>query len=325
MRPGPTVSLSSGWGEQLFAACTTRPCCGRGRRQPEFWIFTDFDRLRPVELRAAARVFRQLRDAGCVVLNDPAKVLQRTALLRALERKGINSFRTWRVEDEEFPDRFPVFIRGQSEHFGPLTELLNTADEVRTALDDLVAGGASLHDLIIVEFRAETMDGERFRKMTAFRIGEAIIPGMIIINRHWRAKEGTHRIATDADYAYELALANDYPWRDPVRSVFEIANIEYGRVDFGIVAGRPEIYEINTNPSIAAMATHWNADKVVSYKLMVERYNAALLKLAEELQTPRGRVALTPTEMPGMVKLAREGVVRRIVAEWKKRTGKAPR
>ena len=32
--------------------------------------------------------------------------------------------------------------------------------------------------------------------------------------------------------------------------VFNIAGIDYGRVDFGLVGGRPQIYEINSNPMV---------------------------------------------------------------------------
>jgi hypothetical protein len=55
-------------------------------------------------------------------------------------------------------------------------------------------------------------------------------------------------------YEEEEALfstpVNTNPLLLPVTKAFELANINYGRADFGIVNGRPEIYEINTNPHI---------------------------------------------------------------------------
>jgi hypothetical protein len=36
-----------------------------------------------------------------------------------------------------------------------------------------------------------------------------------------------------------------------LRRVFDIAGIEYGRADWGIVAGKVQIYEINTNPYVS--------------------------------------------------------------------------
>ena len=41
---------------------------------------------------------------------------------------------------------------------------------------------------------------------------------------------------------------------DVLRRVFEIAGIEYGRADWGIVGGKLQVYEINTNPQISADA-----------------------------------------------------------------------
>ena len=40
------------------------------------------------------------------------------------------------------------------------------------------------------------------------------------------------------------------PYGDAMRRVFELANIDYGRVDFGLVGGQPQIYEINSNPDL---------------------------------------------------------------------------
>jgi len=39
---------------------------------------------------------------------------------------------------------------------------------------------------------------------------------------------------------------------DVLGQVFGIAGIEYGRADFGIVGGRVQVYEINTNPHVSA-------------------------------------------------------------------------
>ena len=50
------------------------------------------------------------------------------------------------------------------------------------------------------------------------------------------------------DEEYEFVSTN--PFAEALRPVFEIAGVDYGRVDFGLVGGRPQIYEINTNPDI---------------------------------------------------------------------------
>ena len=48
------------------------------------------------------------------------------------------------------------------------------------------------------------------------------------------------------------------------RKAFEIANIEYGRADIGIVAGRPQIYEINFNPDVRSQQERPNDNPTLS-------------------------------------------------------------
>lgn len=40
----------------------------------------------------------------------------------------------------------------------------------------------------------------------------------------------------------------EHPYGPELARVFELAGVEYSRVDFGLVGGKPQIYEINTNP-----------------------------------------------------------------------------
>ena len=35
-----------------------------------------------------------------------------------------------------------------------------------------------------------------------------------------------------------------------MRKIFDLASIEYGRADCGVVDGKIQVYEINTNPDI---------------------------------------------------------------------------
>jgi hypothetical protein len=258
-------------------------------------------------------VAQKLRESGATVVNDPTRILQRTSLLRILRREGINSFDVWRLADGERPDRFPVFIRGEADHFGPLTELLHDFHELEAALAELLASHqVALHDLIAVEYRAETIDGERFRKMAAYRVGDRIVPGMIIINTHWRAKEGTAGIATQEDYDHERDLNGAYPWNDVVRRAFELANIEYGRADFGIVRGRPEIYEINTNPMMTDLPTHWNDTKMATFEAMIGRYDDAILALDAAPGPTDRTVRLRPDPAPEPPATRRSRIRRRL-------------
>lgn len=99
------------------------------------YIFGDTDRLSSWDLERAAYLYCELAATGCRVLNDPARVRQRFDLLRTLKIRKINRFNVWRVEDGELPDRFPVFLRTQSAHRGPISDLLGSTEEVAGAVD----------------------------------------------------------------------------------------------------------------------------------------------------------------------------------------------
>lgn len=64
------------------------------------------------------------------------------------------------------------------------------------------------------------------------------------------ADEGSPGAGTEALYREDLRNLRDNPFAGPLAKAFEIAGIEYGRADFGLVGGRPQVYEINTNPAV---------------------------------------------------------------------------
>ena len=62
----------------------------------------------------------------------------------------------------------------------------------------------------------------------------------------WHARDR----ARQALYKEEYEFVSTHQFAEAMRPVFEIAGVEYGRVDFGLVGGRPQIYEINSNPDV---------------------------------------------------------------------------
>jgi hypothetical protein len=55
----------------------------------------------------------------------------------------------------------------------------------------------------------------------------------------------------------QTAKANEFFNTNPheawIREMFAIAHIDYGRIDYGILNGKPQVWEINTNPMITAL------------------------------------------------------------------------
>jgi len=235
-------ALPLSW-EELFA----RPLAPRGT-----YVLTDFDRLSPAELEAAAQIAARLRDAELTVLNDPGAFLPRDALLRRLHRAGINGFTLWRPAEGERPDRFPVFLRTIAAHRGPLSDLLHDPDAAEAALSDARAKGHPIRDLAFIEYAAQPEpETGVFRKYSAFRIGPAYLPSSSVGDTAWVAKMGVKGLASEADFIREYQQMLDNPHRDLARRVFDVAGMDWGRIDFGFVDGAPQVYELNTNPTLA--------------------------------------------------------------------------
>jgi hypothetical protein len=223
---------------------------------PATYVFTDFDRLNFWELHLAALVYNRIEAAGWQPLNNPARARQRHGLLRRLYDAGINQFQVYRVETGEKPQRYPVFVRGESAHQGPLTGLIADRKELESAIETLIAAGNPERHLIITEYAAEPIRPDLYRKYQMFRIGERIFPSFCFHNDTWIMKAGKTGIAGQELYEEENLILRQNPYEELVRPAFEIAQINYGRADFGIVNGKVQIYEINTNPDIGHGGSH---------------------------------------------------------------------
>ena len=235
------------------------------------YIFTDFDRLGPWELELAARLQRALAADGVRTLNNPARALQRYSVLHRLHAIGFNRFRAWRADEFQMPDVFPVFLRTQAAHRGVLTDLLETVEAAEEALRAALDEGYALRDLMFVEYCAEPVKPDLFRKLSCYRVGDRMISGMCVHEAKWAAKYGTMGIAGEDLYADELDIVATNRFGEALRPAFEAAAIDYGRADFAIVDGRPQVYEINTNPHIAAIGKHPSAVRLKADKLHFER------------------------------------------------------
>lgn len=240
------------------------------------YIFTDHDRIPPHSLRRAAAVWRRLRDDGMRVLNDPARMLSRYGLLRRLHAAGFNSFNAYRVEDGVMPAQWPAFLRCEGDHVGPVSGLIHGPDEMRRAIDGAVAGGIPLASLLIIEYAAEEIRPGLFRKYGCFRIAGTGFADLCVDHSDWVAKIGRLDV-TPADLLDdEFRILCEDPHGAALAPAFDIAGIDYGRADFGFVAGRPQVYEINTNPEIAFECEHPQGLRRRSYGQFREHYLAAL-------------------------------------------------
>ena len=249
----------------------------RSRLPVATYIFTDLDRLGFWEIELAASCYRQLEAAGCRVLNDPARALPRLPLLQRMYREGHNRFTAWAAYDVDLVDRYPVFVRTSHAHRGVLSEPLAGPDELRHALAALVDRGFAMTDLIVVEYCAEPVREGFFRKPSVYRVGDRMIAVPSVHQAQWSINLGTARLATEADYAEDLARMTTNPFGEAARRAFETASIDYGRADVGVVGGEPQIYEINTNPMMSEdPVKHHSPLRVEAYRQSNALYRDAL-------------------------------------------------
>jgi hypothetical protein len=228
-----------------------------GALAPGSWIFADLESLGPAHLEIARRSCERLRAApsGFRVLNSPERVLYRLGLLEKLYEAGINDFRAYRAEGLAVAaPRFPVFVRRADDHKGTLTPLLEGPRQLARALRYLRLQGHRPSDLLVVEFCDTRGEDGLYRKYAAFIVGGTILPRHLLFSRRWMLKR-PDLAAPELEAEAEAYLTGN-PHEEPLRRIFALAGIEYGRIDYGLRKGRLQVWEINTHPTVTS-PTFW--------------------------------------------------------------------
>jgi hypothetical protein len=231
-------------------------------RRDATYIFSDLDRLSAASRPVLGALCDQIV-AHCGqqrVFNHPVRSLLRYPLLRELHRRGINRFDAWRP-GVETPLRFPVFLRGEGERPAEIPPLLKSPAEYEAAIARPPA------DALAVEF-VDTADASGvYRKYGAFVVGERILPRHIFFSLDWMVTMPD--LAAPAMVAEERAYLDANPHEAALREAARAANIEYGRIDYSVLDGRPQIWEINTNPMIASDISAMHPQRRATHELFV--------------------------------------------------------
>jgi hypothetical protein len=242
------------------------------------YIFSDLERLEPEEAELTAQVWEQLNQAGQNIrlLNHPTRSMRRYELLRTLYERGWNQFNVYRLTECRQSERFPVFLRGENDHQGSHTPLLNTADELSTALAKISQEGKSRENKLIIGF-CDTKDEKGiYRKYSAFIIGDNIIPRHICFSKEWMIKHP--ELVEPEMIQEEQEYIKNNPHESYLKKVFEVAGIEYGRIDYSLLNGVPQVWEINTNPMSLFEIT--NNNKIQQLRLPLSEYIAKRFEVA---------------------------------------------
>ena len=104
--------------------------------------------------------------------------------------------------------------------------------------------------MLILEYCSEPVRPGLFRKLSVFRVGDRMLGYTCVHDDTWLVKYGKAGLAPVELYEEEYSFVETNPFGPAMLDVFNIAGIDYGRVDFGLVGGRPQIYEINSNPMV---------------------------------------------------------------------------
>ncbi len=215
------------------------------------YLFCDLDRLTLSARETLARLHAELRDlCGAErVLNDPLHSLLRYDLLRTMHAVGINEFAVRRVNAHDVPAKFPLFLRSRH-HQDASPVLITDAAAYRSAVGELQRTGVPLDSLLAVDFCDVADRGGVYRKYGAFVVGESIVPRHLFFGRQWVLRQAD--LEAPELLAEELAYLEANPHREALQRIARIAGVEYGRIDYGVLEGRPQVWEINTNPMIAS-------------------------------------------------------------------------
>jgi len=179
------------------------------------------------------------------VLNDPQSSLRRFDLLHALYERGINRFEAYRPADGVAPRRYPVFLRPERGTLWTAPSLLASREQYETAVADV----AAREGMLAIEF-CDTADAAGiYRKYACFIVGERIVPRHLFFGRNWMVKEA--ELSEPRFWEEELQFLESNPHAALLREVSGIANISWGRIDYALRDGQPQIWEINVTPMIA--------------------------------------------------------------------------
>lgn len=177
------------------------------------------------------------------VLNHPQHSLLRLGLLRALSDAGLNRFRAYPALERDPGMRFPVFLRHE----------LGTLWQAPTLIEDAETFSAHVRvvkdpEVLAIEF-CDTADAQgRYRKYGCFVVGGRIVPRHLFVSRNWLVKAADIVDAAVVDEELEFLAAN--PHQRALLEVCRLARIDYGRIDYAVLDGQPQVWDINTTPQI---------------------------------------------------------------------------
>jgi hypothetical protein len=255
---------------------------------PGNYIFSDIERLSIKDTERAAQIHKILlgSNTGCSLFNNPTQSMKRFELLRSLHQENINKHNVFHViGNEEEPRKFPVFLRVADDHGGSISPLLHSKEELRLFLDTMAQHGLSKEGKIIVEFCDCSDSKGIYRKYSCFFIAGQVIPRHICFGKNWVVKEPD--IIQPEHIEEERDFLQNNPHEQTIRSIFNKARIDYGRIDYGVLDDKPQVWEINTNPRLASVISSITPERDKNTQLFVEQLVQGFLSINLEVSSQK--------------------------------------
>lgn len=203
------------------------------------------------------------------VLNDPARSLRRLDLLRALHAEGLNRFTAYRAIERHPDMHFPVFLRHELGTVWKAPPLVESREAFEAQVD-----GLKNEAVLAIEFCRTADANGVYRKYGCFVVGDRIVPRHLFFSRNWLVKSAD--IVDAAAVDEEMAYLSDNPHADVLRRVCKLANIGYGRIDYAVLDGVPQVWEINITPQIVNNPARDKPERQAAHAKFAESFCAAL-------------------------------------------------
>lgn len=260
--------------------------------RPGAFVFTDMDRILPPGNIAAARLHEYLSTFSSEfrVLNHPTKTLMRYDLLKKLYTLGINDFQICKASEDLSLLSMPVYLRSALGHNPILSGLLNDQKALRRAILEKRVLGHRPDTMYVIEFCDTSDERGIFTKYSALKIADQIFPRHVNFDTQWIVKSGAAHIDPDLHMSHRDHIDwyfSTNPHKEWLENVCNIAGIGYGRVDYSVLHGKPQLWEINTNPSYGRRSGARPSEAYLAtnepHKLaFYDGFLASLLSLASE-------------------------------------------
>ena len=277
------------WGRKYFwhiQPLAYETALAKRHHPPGTYIFADLERTTEHTRTRAAELWEQLNrpDEGYRLLNHPTQSLRRYDLLTKLADEGINQFRVHRLTETTVPGRFPVFLRREDDHHANQTGLLTDQAAVNQAVDQLRRRGEDLAPWIMAEFCDVSDADGMFTCYSSFCIDGTIFPHHLFFSRRWVMK--AQHLFDPELLAQEQQYMATGAHQDELRRIFQLGRIDFGRIDYALLDGRIQVWEINTN-SLITSPRHYLDPRRIEVYAQIHRGFAGALRSSLDDHPPR--------------------------------------